>query len=626
MVYLGELDRNVLKSILMAIQAGVSCKWTNDGQRFLLEHFDIIHDCPSQLYFSALPFCPSSSWLHKHYTAELSQVVRVVKGLLTEWGMCSRTVKLPSSTVLTCWNNTIAIGERFGKIILLNAIIGNQLALLSEHTDQIRSLTFSLDGTFLVSGSNDKTVLLWDVQTGGVVKSFCGHTDKVLSVSISLDHTTIASGSQDHTIRLWNIQTGECNCVIARHGDINSVSFSLTDPQHLISASNSNTIEHWDTKGCQIGSACEGRYVVFSPDGSCFISWWEKVATIRNSDSGVVVAELQVPSDKLECCCFSPNGNLVAGGAGRTIYVWDTTGSDPRLIETLVGHTGEIESLTFSSSLTSIARDGLVKFWQIGASPMNPVAADIIPIPPTIYRINSTSLQTRDGIAITCNSAGEVKAWDLTTGLCKASFQTPAKGNIWRDAQLIEGRLVLAWWKGKKINIWDAEKVEVVQTMSSSWSDINGISGIRISGDGSKVFCPCEKSILAWSIWTGDIIGRVELEGDLGLDPLYADGSKVWVSLSDSSVHGWDFGPPGSSPTPLSNTSSNRPRLELVDGHSWSSTSPNKVKDMVTGDEIFQLPRRYGNPLRIQWDGQYLVAGYDSGEVLILDFNQVLPQ
>jgi hypothetical protein len=52
-----------LEPILMIQQAGVVSKWTNDGQRFLLEHFDIIHNSPSHIYHSALPLSPSSSWL-----------------------------------------------------------------------------------------------------------------------------------------------------------------------------------------------------------------------------------------------------------------------------------------------------------------------------------------------------------------------------------------------------------------------------------------------------------------------------------------------------------------------------------------------------------------------------------
>ena len=46
----------------------------------------------------------------------------------------------------------------------------------------------------------------------------------------------------------------------------------------------------------------------------------------------------------------------------------------------------------------------------------------------------------------------------------------------------------------------------------------------------------------------------------------------------------------------------------------------------VTGKEIFQLVGRYADPYDAQWDGRYLVAGYMSGEVLILDFNHMVPQ
>ena len=533
--------------------------------------------------------------------------------------MCSRTVVLDTTPLsLACWNNTIAVGSRSGRIILLDAITGSQLAVLSKHTDWVRSLTFSSNGTFLVSGSDDYTVQLWDVQTGGIVKSFCGHTGDVYAVSISLDHTTIASGSGDKTIRLWDIQTGTCSHVINRLDSVTSVSFSPTNPQLLMSAVYSHNIEQWDIKGCQNGPSYEGSHFTFSPDGTCFISWREKVPMIRKSDSGVVVAELQVPSGKLKCCCFSPDGNLVAGGARYTIYVWDITGSDPHLIKTLVGHSGDITSLTFSPSLTSASEDRSVRVWQIDASLTDMVATDTTSTP---TRIQSTSLQIRDGIAITSDQTGSLRVWDIMTGLCKSSFQTPAKGATWRDAQLIEGRLILALWDDPKIRIWDTEKEEFIQTVDRSLSKINGI---RISGDGSKVFCLSGNSILAWSMWTGDSVIEVELEDDLDLDPLNADGSKIWVHLRGSStLQGWDFGTRGSSPTPLSSTPLNRPCLDLIDGHDWWETSPNKVKNTVTGEVVFQLSGKYGEPHEVQWDGRYLVAGYDSGEVLILDFNHV---
>ena len=611
------------ESMLMLVQAVIPCRWTNDSQHFLLKYFDMIYQSPAQMYQLALPFCPSFSWLHKYYTAEQLQVVKVVKGLPAEWGMCSRTVVMDTlPQVLSCWNNTIAVGSYCGIIKFLNAITGSKLAVLSKHTKVVLSLTFSLDGTLLVSGSGDKTVILWDVQTGGVVKLFCGHVDYVHCVSISMDYTTIASGSGDQMIRLWDIQTGECYCVIDRHEDINSVSFSPTNSQLLISGSNVHMIEQWNTRGYKIGSTYEGSYGAFSPDGTCFISWGESAATVRNSDSGAIITKLQLPSGKLRCCCISPDSKFVAGIVGSTIYVWDITGADPYLIQT-IGCAARVASLIFSSSLISASIDASVRFWQIGIRPTNTTATEITSTVVTPTKIQSASLQARDGIAITTDIAGEMKTWDIATGLCKTSFQTPAKGCTWRDAQLIEGRLVLAWWGDDKIHIWEAEKEEPVWTVDTSFS---GVNGIRISGDGSKVFCLSGKSILAWSMQTGDSIGTVELEDQLDMDPLCADGSKIWVHLKSSSLlQGWDFGRLGLSPIPLSNIPLNRPHLDLIDGHKWWRTHPNKVKDTVTGKEVFELSGRYGSPSVVQWDGQYLVTGYHSGEVLILDFKHVLP-
>jgi len=218
--------------------AGTSCEWANDSRRFLLENFNTIHNSPSQIYHSALPFLPSSSWLHKHYGIEFLQEVRVLQGLPARWGECSRTVSMGGPMKgISSWNDTIAVGFGYGDIVTLDAITGSQTATFSGHTDEVKSVTFSSDGKSLVSGSSDKTVKLWDVQTGGVVATFIGHTSSVFSVSISVDHTTIATGSYDKTLRLWDIQTGECLHVMKQMGIVRLVSFSPTDPQYFLSMS-----------------------------------------------------------------------------------------------------------------------------------------------------------------------------------------------------------------------------------------------------------------------------------------------------------------------------------------------------------------------------------------------------
>ena len=69
-------------------------------------------------------------------------------------------------------------------------------------------MSFSSDGKTLASGSGDKTIKLWNVETGQEIRTLSGHNDSVSSVNFSPDGKTLASGSDDKTIKLWNRNTG----------------------------------------------------------------------------------------------------------------------------------------------------------------------------------------------------------------------------------------------------------------------------------------------------------------------------------------------------------------------------------------------------------------------------------
>jgi len=574
------------------------------------------------VYNSALILSPSSSWLHGYDTTN----VEVVRGP-AKWGTCIRTVFFGDDHIVTLayGNNTIATGFTNKNIVIFDALTGSQIAVLSGHTDYVGSLTFSMDGTLLVSGSFDNTIKLWDIQTGGVVKTFYGHTGLVLSVSISADNTRIASGSIDKTIHLWEIGTGQC-CIIEKHKDrVDTVSFSPTNPQLLLSASEDDTVRQWGIDGQQIGPKYAGHDVAFSSDGTQFVSCAHATITVQNTDSGATMAEFYLANKYLIHCCFSPDGRFIAASAGHTIYLWDITGPNPHLVKTLIRHIGDSATLVFSSSLTLISASvgGSVKFWQISPSSVDPVASETKSIPPTSASIGSVSLQSKNGLAFSIDSAGVVRTWDILTGLCKESFKTEAENVTCGDIQLINSRLIIVWRESgrREIHIWDAEKGRL-QTIDTP---CGYTSGLRITGDGSRVLQQGNKFILAWSIWTGEPAGKERLGGDhnYNLDPLRMDGSKVLVRSGESSTQSWDFGIPGSTPIQFSEVSSNRPHLDFVDVKSWSRTSPVRVKDKITGKDIFQLSGRYAEPTATQWDGQYLIAGYESGKVLILYFGHV---
>jgi len=541
----------------------------------------------------------------------------VVKGLPAGWGTCSRTVTFDHVLCsLACWKDTISVGLGSGNIITLNSITGIQTAILSGHTHWVKSVAFSPDGTSLVSGSFDKTIKLWDVQTGGVVKTFHGHTESVYSVSTSADCTTVASGSNDNTIRLWDIQTKECHHVIKQQNSVRHVRFSPTDPQYLISVSG-DKVWHWNINAQQINPAHTGSCVAFSLDGTQIVSCHKKDIVVQNSNSGDIVVKFHVADSKIDYCCFSPDGRLIATVAHQIVHVWDTTSSHPHPIKVFAGHTDKITSLAFSSpsSLISSSFDCSVKFWEIGTLQTDPLVADPESTSLTSARIVSITLQAEDGIAISSDSDGVVRTWDISTGLCKTSFQTPAKDYQWSDVRLVNGRLVFVWYIDKKIHIWNVEKGKLLQTIDATLD--SKVDDFRISRDGSNIFCLHWTSIQAWSTQTGNV-SKVEL---LFCGPgrsLIVEGSRVWVHSPESQPMGWDFGTPGSHPVQLFNSP-----LPLPNNAKLWDVEQYRIKDAVTGKLVLQLAGRFMKPIKSQWDGRYLVAGYKSGEVLILDFNHV---
>ncbi len=100
----------------------------------------------------------------------------------------------------------------------------------------------------MATGSHDKTIKLWNVETGEEIRTLEGHDAWVYSVSFSPESEALATGSKDNTIKLWNVETGEEIRTLKGHDDsVWSISFSQ-DGQTLATGSLDNTIKLWGGK------------------------------------------------------------------------------------------------------------------------------------------------------------------------------------------------------------------------------------------------------------------------------------------------------------------------------------------------------------------------------------------
>ena len=180
----------------------------NDAKRFLAKNREILNIAPLQLYSSAIVFAPETSIIRNRFKEHVPSWLR----------------KLP--TVEKAW--------------------GAVLLVLEGHSGFISSVAFSSDSKLLASGSDDKTIKLWDIATGDCQHTMKDHSDIVWSVAFSLtDDNLLASGSSDSTIKLWNTITVDLQQTLKGHSRaVGSVAFSPdSDSKLLASGSYDNTIK-----------------------------------------------------------------------------------------------------------------------------------------------------------------------------------------------------------------------------------------------------------------------------------------------------------------------------------------------------------------------------------------------
>ena len=104
---------------------------------------------------------------------------------------------------------------------------GNCIRTFKGHTKHVMSVTFSPDGTRVLTGSFDNTAKLWDAATGTCIQTFTGHSDWIWSVAFSPDGKRVLTGSKDKTAKLWDAVTGNCIRTFKGHAYIvTSVAFS----------------------------------------------------------------------------------------------------------------------------------------------------------------------------------------------------------------------------------------------------------------------------------------------------------------------------------------------------------------------------------------------------------------
>jgi WD40 repeat protein len=421
--------------------------------------------------------------------------------------------------------------------------------LLTGHDKNISTIAFSPDGTIVAAGAEDKTISLWDVESGQAMGRLAGHTETVSSLLFEHDGKTLLSGSLGGTIIRWDLA-------------------NMKPVGTLIKGF-----------GASISS------IFSSPDGhlKSMALDKERVILLSLNDDPPLGRRINATDSSSSNVAFSPDGRLLASsGEFGDVTLWDVetgqlSGSP------LSGHERQVSSVAFAPDgkvLVSGSMDGSIIFWDISSrTALGP--------PSKALRSPVWSLAcSPDGKTVVAGGDAELVFWDLATHKQIGSAVTSQKDRIWTLAFSPDGTLLASAGNSFVVVIWkngqlikrlgtpmQSEDFEVMpvgvsfnakgtmlatstQGHSVTLWNVNGwrpispllyshtqtVSSVAFRADG-KVLASggADGDILIWDVETHELIGRLGVPPEAVNSIAFEPHKGILASVGeDNSIVLWD--------------------------------------------------------------------------------------
>jgi WD40 repeat protein len=323
-------------------------------------------------------------------SGELQAVFRGHEGTVIGVAFSSDGTRLVSGSndsTLRVWDATTAVGlavlRGHENTSTRPAEHGNVI-----HVNELHTLVFSPEGTRIASGSDDKTVRVWDVNTGMQLAVLRGHENSVRRLAFLSGGTRIVSIADDNTMRIWDATTAEPRTVLRHQGEVTSMAFS-PDYSRIVTGCKDKTVQIWDVESGERRFVLRGHEhhvcsVAYSPDGKQIVSgegvylpdnYLESVydgtgtggvvdKTVRVWDAETGEQLCVLPWTDCTTVAYSPDSTQIVGGY-FDLWVWDLASAKRRAV--LRGHERQITSVAFSPDGTVIfsgSYDNTARVWD----------------------------------------------------------------------------------------------------------------------------------------------------------------------------------------------------------------------------------------------------------------------
>ncbi|KAI0759247.1 WD40-repeat-containing domain protein [Trametes elegans] len=277
-------------------------------------------------------------------------------------------------TAITYSNNCklIASGSDDKSIIIWDASDQSIVRKWDAHTDVVWALAFSPDDKRLASAGADCKVMMWSVETDELLATMIGHEEVINSMAWSPDGKTLASGSDDSNIRIWDAETYEQLHLLEGHQAMVTFVKYSPDNRYLASGSADYTCRIWDVASGTLHKELQGhkgmvwdadfdaesrRIITCSDDAS---------ARIWNVETGEMLIRIHEHHGPVWNVLFTRDGSRVlTSSSDSTLKICDSYSGERRFA--LEGHEGSVHTSCFSRDekyIASTSADNTVRLWR----------------------------------------------------------------------------------------------------------------------------------------------------------------------------------------------------------------------------------------------------------------------
>jgi WD40 repeat protein len=426
------------------------------------------------------------------------------------------------------WRGSVWLRPRTGSL----AQAGDALIrTLEGHTDEVSAVAV-LDGSHVVSGSEDGMLRVWDLEGGKILQILEEGTGAVTAVAV-LAAGRIISGYADCMLRVWDLKSGQTIQTLAGHrAAVTAV--AVLAGGHVVSGSDDGMLRVWDLESGQTLKTLKGhRGPVFSiavlAEGRAVSGSWDGTLRVWNLETSQTLKILEGHTDGVTTVAALSDRRAVSGSDDGTLRVWDLESG--QTLQVLEGHTGQVTAVAELSGGRAVSGsgDGTLRVWDLKSGQTLQTLAG------HSDWINAVAVLS-DGRAVSGSDDGTLRVWDLESSQSLQTFEGHTDGVS--AVVVLSDNYAVSGSDDRTLRVWSLESGRPFQILEGHMAEVDALA---VLASGRVISGSSDNTLRVWDLESGQSLqtfaghtGRVSTLAVLA-------GGRVISGSSDKTLRVWDL-------------------------------------------------------------------------------------